>query len=254
MPMASRWYQNRVVTSARDAAEPPALLGFPAVVDCARACGQISEYPAVLVLQSAANAAEVPAAHPGSVWHPIAATAPTVMAGLGPGSSTSSVTHRPAMNTSPLVECQASRPARTARACGRRRDLRYHLHRRQGGTPADIVGDIAADLAPEPAAGLPALIACARRDLLGRFRDDPPTHARPPWPRHSSASARLIVDFPRDSGALDPSNPLIVDTDGVLAADAWLRLREPGDTSGGLAISPAQPISSSSGRCVTANT
>ena len=29
-----------------------------------------------------------------------------------------------------------------------------------------------------------------------------------------------------------------MDVDGVVAADAWLRLREPGDTGGGLAITP----------------
>jgi acetyltransferase len=48
--------------------------------------------------------------------------------------------------------------------------------------------------------------------------------------------SQLVVDFP-EIAELD-LNPLIVDTDGVLAADAWLRLRAAGDTSGGLAISP----------------
>jgi acetyltransferase len=48
--------------------------------------------------------------------------------------------------------------------------------------------------------------------------------------------SQLIVDFPQIA-ELD-LNPLIVDADGVLAADAWLRLREPGDAGGGLAITP----------------
>ena len=48
--------------------------------------------------------------------------------------------------------------------------------------------------------------------------------------------SQLIVDFP-EIAELD-LNPLIVDADGVLAADAWLRLREAGDPGGGLAITP----------------
>ena len=48
--------------------------------------------------------------------------------------------------------------------------------------------------------------------------------------------SQLIVDFP-EIAELD-LNPLIVDADGVVAADAWLRLREAGDPGGGLAITP----------------
>ena len=48
--------------------------------------------------------------------------------------------------------------------------------------------------------------------------------------------SQLIVDFP-EIAELD-LNPLIVDADGVVAADAWLCLREAGDPGGGLAITP----------------
>ena len=48
--------------------------------------------------------------------------------------------------------------------------------------------------------------------------------------------SQLIVDFPKIA-KLD-LDPLVADADGVLAADAWLRLREAGETGGGLAITP----------------
>lgn len=48
--------------------------------------------------------------------------------------------------------------------------------------------------------------------------------------------SQLIVDFP-EIAELEV-NPLFADADGVLAADAWLRLRDAGDGGGGLAIAP----------------
>jgi acetyltransferase len=81
-----------------------------------------------------------------------------------------------------------------------------------------------------------ALIARSRAAAtLGRFRDNPPANEAAVAEALVRIS-QLIVHFP-EIAELD-LNPLIVDTDGVLAADAWLRLREPGDTGGGLAISP----------------
>ena len=70
---------------------------------------------------------------------------------------------------------------------------------------------------------------------LGRFRDNPPANEAAVAEALVRIS-QLIVDFP-EIAELD-LNPLIVDTDGVLAADAWLRLRDAGDNGGGLAISP----------------
>ena len=48
--------------------------------------------------------------------------------------------------------------------------------------------------------------------------------------------SQLIVDFPEIAELDVPS--LFVDADGVLAADAWLRLRGPDEPAGRLAIAP----------------
>jgi acetyltransferase len=106
----------------------------------------------------------------------------------------------------------------------------------QGGTTADILADVAADLPPLNLALAQALIGRTRAAAtLGQFRDNPPAN------RAAVAEAlvrvsQLIVDFP-EIAELD-LNPLSVDLDGVIAADAWLRLREAGDDGGGLAITP----------------
>jgi acetyltransferase len=71
--------------------------------------------------------------------------------------------------------------------------------------------------------------------MLARFRDNPPGNELAVAEALVRVS-QLIVDFP-EIAELD-LNPLIVDTDGVLVADAWLRLREVGDDGGGLAITP----------------
>jgi len=106
----------------------------------------------------------------------------------------------------------------------------------QGGTTADIVGDIAADLPPLNLPLAHALIARTRAAAtLGRFRDNPPANETAVAEALVRIS-QLLVDFP-EIAELD-MNPLIVDTDGVVAADAWLRLREAGDDGGGLAIPP----------------
>ncbi len=106
----------------------------------------------------------------------------------------------------------------------------------QGGTTADIVGDISADLPPLNLALAHALIGRTRAAAtLARFRDNPPANEAAVAEALVRVS-QLIVDFP-EIAELD-LNPLVADTDGVLAADAWLRLREAGDDGGGLAITP----------------
>jgi acetyltransferase len=105
-----------------------------------------------------------------------------------------------------------------------------------GGTTADILRDIAADLPPLNLPLAHGLIARTRAAAtLGRFRDNPPANEGAVAEALVRIS-QLIVDFP-EIAELD-LNPLIVDAEGVVAADAWLRLREAGDTGGGLAISP----------------
>ncbi len=106
----------------------------------------------------------------------------------------------------------------------------------QGGTTADIVGDTAADLPPLNLPLAHALIGRTRAAAtLGRFRDNPPAN-EPAVAEALVRISQLVVDFP-EIAELD-LNPLIVDTDGVVAADAWICLRDAGDRGGGLAISP----------------
>ncbi len=106
----------------------------------------------------------------------------------------------------------------------------------QGGTTADIVRDFSADLPPLNLALANGLIARTRAAAtLARFRDNPPGNEAAVAEALVRIS-QLIVDFP-EIAELD-LNPLIVDVDGVVAADAWLRLRERGETGGGLAITP----------------
>jgi len=105
-----------------------------------------------------------------------------------------------------------------------------------GGTTADILRDVATDLPPLNLPLAHGLIARTRAAAtLARFRDNPPA-SEPAVAEALVRVSQLIVDFP-EIAELD-LNPLIVDADGVMAADAWLRLRAVGDTGGGLAITP----------------
>jgi acetyltransferase len=106
----------------------------------------------------------------------------------------------------------------------------------QGGTTADIVRDVAADLPPLNLALAHGLIARTRvAATLARLRDMPAADADAVAETLVRVS-QLIVDFPEIAEIA--VNPLFVDADGVLAADAWLRLREAGDVGSGLAITP----------------
>lgn len=196
---------NRVALSPADAADAAALLGFPAVVKLrqsvrpdARASGGLA-----LDLHDA---------------HEVAVAAERLGA------------------EQLLVQHQALRW----------RELRIHIvddatfgpiiNFGQGGTTADIVGDVAADLPPLNLPLAHALIARTRAAAtLGRFRDNPPANEAAVAEALVRIS-QLIVDFP-EIAEIDV-NPLIVDIDGVVAADAWIALRAAGDRGGGLAISP----------------
>jgi acetyltransferase len=106
----------------------------------------------------------------------------------------------------------------------------------QGGTTADIVRDVAADLPPLNLALARGLIGRTRAAAtLARLRDLPAADVDAVAETLVRVS-QLVVDFP-EIAELEV-NPLFADADGVLAADAWLRLREPGDRGGGLAITP----------------
>ncbi|MEJ0015340.1 MAG: GNAT family N-acetyltransferase [Acetobacteraceae bacterium] len=106
----------------------------------------------------------------------------------------------------------------------------------QGGTTADILRDVSADLPPLNLALAHGLVSRTRAAAtLGRFRDNPPAN-EPAVAEALVRISQLVVDFP-EIAELD-LNPLIADADGVVAADAWLRLRGTGETGGGLAITP----------------
>jgi acetyltransferase len=105
----------------------------------------------------------------------------------------------------------------------------------QGGTTAEIQRDIAMDLPPLNLTLARALIARTRAaGTLAAFRDMPEARLDAIAEALVRVS-QLIIDFP-EIAALE-INPLFVDAQGVLAADAWLRLRPAGEP-GGLAIRP----------------
>ena len=83
----------------------------------------------------------------------------------------------------------------------------------QGGTTADILRDVAADLPPLNLPLAHGLIARTRAAAtLARFRDNPPAN-EPAVAEALVRVSQLIVDFP-EIAELD-LNPLIVDADGV---------------------------------------
>jgi len=105
----------------------------------------------------------------------------------------------------------------------------------QGGTTAEVQHDVAMDLPPLNLTLAQALIARTRAaGTLAAFRDMPAARIDTVAETLVRIS-QLIVDFP-DIAALE-INPLFVDAQGVVAADAWLRLRPPGE-HGTLAIPP----------------
>jgi acetyltransferase len=106
----------------------------------------------------------------------------------------------------------------------------------QGGSTADIAHDVAADLPPLNLALAQGLIARTRVSAtLAHFRDMPAADIGAVAETLVRIS-QLVVDFP-EIAKIDV-NPLFADADGVLAADAWLRLRAADDVGGGLAITP----------------
>jgi acetyltransferase len=202
---------NRAAASPEDAAESAALLGFPAVVKLRQSVRPDARASGGLALDLH-DAGEVIAAARRLAVRPDAGAVPL------------------------MVQRQAIRW----------RELRVRvtddetfgpiISFGQGGTTADIAGDVSADLPPINLALAHGLIARTRAAAtLGRFRDNPPAN-EPAVAETLVRVSQLIVDFP-EIAELD-LNPLIVDADGVLAADAWLRLREAGDDGGGLAITP----------------
>lgn len=105
-----------------------------------------------------------------------------------------------------------------------------------GGTAAQILPDLAIDLPP--------LNLTLARALIARTRIAPTLGALPDQPAADIEAvadtlvrvSQLLVDFP-EIAELEV-NPLFSDADGVLVADAWIRLRAEGEAPGRLAIPP----------------
>ncbi len=106
-----------------------------------------------------------------------------------------------------------------------------------GGTTASALRDVAMDLPPLNLALAHGLIARSRLGaLLGQSLRDLPAANEAAVAEALVHISQLVVDFP-ELGEIDIS-ALFVDADGVLAADAWLRLRGPDEPPGLLAIAP----------------
>ena len=104
-----------------------------------------------------------------------------------------------------------------------------------GGIAGEMLGDLAWDLPPLNLALADALV---RRAGAGRLLAA--QHSEAAADRGAVAGAlvrvsQLLVDFPEIEAV--EINPLFADADGVLAADAWIGLRAPGETAR-FAISP----------------
>ena len=106
----------------------------------------------------------------------------------------------------------------------------------QGGTAAAFLRDIAVDLPPLNLPLARALIARTRvAATLGALHDQPAANVDAVADTLVRVS-QLVVDFP-EIAELD-INPMFVDADGVLVADAWIRLRGEAEAPGRLAIPP----------------
>ncbi len=106
----------------------------------------------------------------------------------------------------------------------------------QGGLAADLLDDVAMGLPPLNLPLARALIARTRvAATLGAFRDRPVANLEAVAETLVRVS-QLLVDFSEIAGLV--LNPLVVDSDGVVAVDAWIRLRAADAAPGRLAIAP----------------
>jgi acetyltransferase len=213
----------RVAMSPADAADAAAMLGFPAVIKRRRD-----------VRPDAESGSE--AAGPGSDW--AAALALDL--------------RDPAQVLRAAERLEARRPPDAPigflvqRQVGRARELLVRIAPDpvfgptiafgQGGTAAKAFSDIAFDLPPLNLSLARALIARTRvAATLAALRDAPAAHVDAVADTLVRVS-QLVVDFP-EIAELD-INPLFADQDGVLVADAWLRLHAADATPPRLALPP----------------
>lgn len=210
----------RTAMTPEDAAVAASLLGFPAVVKLRRR--QLPE--------EATGALALDLAGPEDVRRAAAALAGRRHRGAAP----------------PPAEPDAADPGfLVQRQVGRAQELRVRVGDDpvfgpaiafgQGGPAGPILNDLAFDLPPLNLPLAHALIARTRvARMLAGLRDRRPANEDAVAETLVRVS-QLVVDFP---GIAELQlDPLFADADGVLVADAWLRLRPPGE-SAALAIAP----------------
>jgi len=197
---------GRAVTDPEGAADAACLLGFPVVLKRRRA--ERSDPPGVAGLAL-------------DLRHPV---------------EVAEAAHRLAGEHGVLVQRQV----------GRARELLLRLAEDplfgpvivfgQGGTAADILRDFARDLPPLNLPLARALIARTRAAAtLATLHDQPAANVEAVAEALVRVS-QLRVDFP-DIVEVE-INPLFADAQGVLVADAWMRLRDPAQPAALLPIPP----------------
>jgi acetyltransferase len=106
----------------------------------------------------------------------------------------------------------------------------------QGGTAAAFMRDVAVDLPPLNLPLAHALIARTRVSATLQALHDQPAANEEAVADALVRVSQLVVDFP-EIAEID-INPLFADADGVLVADAWIRLRGEGEAPARLGIPP----------------
>lgn len=208
---------TRAVARADDVSDAAVLLGFPVVAKLRQAVPPATRPPGALALdlqdaQDAAVAARLLIAHEAR-----------------------------RERTTPAADILLQRQVARARefAVQVRDDATFGpvIAFGPGGSTASALRDVAMDLPPLNLALAHGLIARSRLGaLLGRNLRDHPAANEAAVAAALVHISQLVVDFP-ELGEIDIS-ALFVDADGVLAADAWLRLRGPDEPPGLLAIAP----------------
>ncbi len=234
---------SRVAMSADDAVDAARLLGFPVALKLRRSARPDASGPVGVALDlrdepqlrraAAALAARRPAAGEARGGEPPSPGAPGPGA-PGPGA--------PGPDDPPGFLVQ--------RQVGRARELRILVRTDplfgpsigfgQGGTAATLAGsrDLAIDLPPLNLPLAQALIARTRAAAsLEALRDAPAANVAAVAETLVRVS-QLLIDF-SEIAELDV-NPLFADADGVVVADAWVRLRDATEPAAKLAL-PAYP-------------
>jgi acetyltransferase len=204
---------SRVVTSPEDAAEAASLLGYPAVIKQRTTLPPSDRPPGGLVFD---------------LHDPDGVTAAARLL--------SARARRRSEDGALLVQRQAGRGRELAIRVSADPTFGPVIGFGPGGTQA-LPDDQEIDLPPLNLALAHGLIRRSRAgDTLGKaLRDRPAAHEGAVADTLVRIS-QLIVDFPDIAELHIPS--LFADQDGVLAVDAWLRLRAPGEPVARLAIAP----------------